>query len=519
MNQSRSCRTAALALLILAWAAHNASAAKTRVLIHNAADRPATWRYTTTKPPGDWTKPKFDDGKWAEGKAGFGVVDGVTPASSIGTPWKTANIWLRGTFDVTGPPEFQTAALNVRHDEDVQVYVNGKLVFARGGYNVKTTGYDVARELKPALKGGKNLIAVHVRQTAGGQYIDVGLVLDPKQKPAARVEPADPAALEKLRKARWSPEKAWKWYDSIGPICGCNYLPRTAVNSTEMWQKETFDPKTIDQELAWAHKYGLNSVRVFVQYIVFEADPKGLIRRMEKFLAIANKHRISVMFILLDDCWKGEPKLGKQDEPVPGVHNSQWTSSPGNRRKRREHWPQLKKYVTGVVGHFAKDRRVIVWDLYNEPKRHSRPLVQAAFAWARSANPTQPITTCWQGSDLCDIVTFHDYGPPNAKRLAKWTAERPALCTECIARTRNSRFETVLPAFAKQRIGWYMWGLVKGRIQTHYPWGSKPGAPEPKLWFHDLLQPDGSPYRQEEIKLIAGFAQQFRRAAIKKQSK
>lgn len=200
------------------------------------------------------------------------------------------------------------------------------------------------------------------------------------------IKPTDLAALQKLRQSRWSPERAWKWYAAVGPICGCNYLPRSAVNSTEMWQRESFDPRTIDQELGWAKRCGLNSVRVFVQYIVYEADPEGLIERMERFLEIADGHRISVMFILLDDCFKPEPKLGKQPDPVPGVHNSQWTSSPGERRKRRENWPALEKYVKQVVGHFARDQRVIVWDLYNEPKKESRPLVEAAFAWARSTS-------------------------------------------------------------------------------------------------------------------------------------
>ena len=262
-------------------------------------------------------------------------------------------------------------------------------------------------------------------------------------------------------------------------------------------------------------KYGLNSVRVFVQYIVYEADADGLIGRMEQFLEIAHKHEISVMFVLLDDCFKGEPKLGKQPDPVPGVHNSQWTSSPGNRRKARKYRPALEKYVKHVVGHFGKDKRVIVWDLYNEPKKHSRPLVEAAFTWARSVNPSQPLTTCWQANDLWDVASFHEYGPPNAGRLARRVRERPAICTECIARTRNSRFETVLPAFARQRIGWYMWGLVKGRIQTHYPWGSPKGAPEPKLWFHDLLHPDGKPYRPGEIEYIRRFGDEFRKAKPK----
>ena len=93
-----------------------------------------------------------------------------------------------------------------------------------------------------------------------------------------------------LATKRWSKEKAWAWYDKIGPMRGCNYLPRTAVNSTEMWQAETFDANTIDQELGWAHDAGYNNIRVFLQYIDWKAEPKKFKKRVDKFLAIAAKN-------------------------------------------------------------------------------------------------------------------------------------------------------------------------------------------------------------------------------------
>ncbi len=94
---------------------------------------------------------------------------------------------------------------------------------------------------------------------------------------------------------RWSVEKANKWYEQIGVLKGCNYLPRTATNTTEMWQKETFDPATIDQELGWAQNLGYNSVRIFVQYLVWQDDPDGLCDRLNKFLDIAKKHGIDTL--------------------------------------------------------------------------------------------------------------------------------------------------------------------------------------------------------------------------------
>ena len=131
---------------------------------------------------------------------------------------------------------------------------------------------------------------------------------------------------------RWTVSRANEWYEAQRWPVGCNYLPRTVVNMTEML--ETFDTGTIDQELGWASKAGYNSVRIFLQYLVWRDDAEGLKARIEQFLKIASKHGISTMPILFCDCsFSGkEPYLGKQDEPVPGVHNSGWVPSPGLER-------------------------------------------------------------------------------------------------------------------------------------------------------------------------------------------
>ena len=120
---------------MLAWGLAPASSAEPRILLRTATEGGETWWYTTEKPPEGWIKPEFDDRAWSEGKAGFGVVDQVTPASTIGTPWKTADIWLRKTIKAPATADFQTVALRVRHDEDVDVYLNGRLIFSEPGFN------------------------------------------------------------------------------------------------------------------------------------------------------------------------------------------------------------------------------------------------------------------------------------------------------------------------------------------------------------------------------------------------
>lgn len=148
-----------------------------KAVIVPAADRePAAWRYTTTQPTAsNWSAPDFDDSAWASGQSGFGTRG--TPGATVNTTWDTSDIWLRRT--ITLPTELADPIwLYVHHDENAQVYFNGKLAAALGGfvaaYQAKPITGDAAREqLKP---GAKVTIAVHCHQTGGGQYIDLGLV-------------------------------------------------------------------------------------------------------------------------------------------------------------------------------------------------------------------------------------------------------------------------------------------------------------------------------------------------------
>jgi len=142
-------------------------------VVPTAQDEPALWRYTTRRPGQDWFKPECDASLWREGKSGFGTRD--TPGAIVNTVWDTRDIWLRREFTL---PEgkWGNVGLSVHHDEDVEIYINGVEAATANGY---TTDYEPT-SINPAalatLKPGKNVIAVHCRQTGGGQYIDVGLV-------------------------------------------------------------------------------------------------------------------------------------------------------------------------------------------------------------------------------------------------------------------------------------------------------------------------------------------------------
>jgi hypothetical protein len=153
----------------------------------------------------------------------------------------------------------------------------------------------------------------------------------------------------------------------VETIRGVDYVPSNAVNATQMWLE--FDAATIDRELGFAEALGLNSVRVFIQYLAHEHDAAGLLDRFDALLELASRHGLSVMPVLFDDCWLPEPFLGNQaPEPRPGLHNPHWQSSPGRRRMGLAFRPALRRYVEDLLGRFGRDRRIFAWDLYNEPQ-------------------------------------------------------------------------------------------------------------------------------------------------------
>jgi hypothetical protein len=319
----------------------------------------------------------------------------------------------------------------------------------------------------------------------------------------------------------WSAAKANEWYKKQPWIVGCDFLPSTAINQLEMWQAETFDPVTINRELGWAHSIGFNVVRVYLHDLAWKIDPGGFKNRMNQFLTIAAKNRIRPLFVFFDDCWNPEPQIGKQPEPKIGVHNSGWVRSPHIQvHNDSTQWNYLEPYVKDILSHFKNDPRILMWDLYNEPANSdyglsSLPLLQKGFEWAWSVRPSQPLSVgVWfekypeiNAFQLAnsDVITFHNYDDTVSMKKAIDTLKkrgRPLICTEYMARTNNSRFETHLPILKRYNVGAINWGLVSGKSNTIFPWRSKEGSSEPALWFHDVFYKDGRPYRENEVNVI-----------------
>jgi hypothetical protein len=343
---------------------------------------------------------------------------------------------------------------------------------------------------------------------------------------------------------RWSEEKAWKWHQENGWMAGTNFNPSTAINQLEFFQEESFDMETIDRELSWSAELGMKMHRVYLHNLLWDQDSLGFINRINAYLETADKYQIKTMLVLLDDVWHPVPKLGKQPDPTPFVHNSGWVQAPGaailGDSLRHD---ELKNYIKGVISHFAEDKRVVAWDLYNEPDNvanqpgyaelelkdkytYTFALLKKVVRWAREVNPSQPLTIgIWKGDhslwgnpqalrplerfmiENSDVISFHSYDnlqvtTEKVEELKKYN--RPIICTEYLARGNGSTFEDILPMFKENEIHAVNWGFVSGKTNTIFPWSSwsKTFDSMPKIWHHDIYRTDKSPFSEEEIALL-----------------
>ncbi len=326
---------------------------------------------------------------------------------------------------------------------------------------------------------------------------------------------------------------------------GSNFLPSTAINQLEMWQEATFDEPTIARELDWAQQLGFRLLRIYLHDLLWATERNGFLARIDRVLAMAECRGMGVVLVLFDDCHRPDPVPGPQPLPVRGVHNSGWKQSPGRAVVRQlfsgelqaSERKRLRDYVCGVLAHFSKDPRIVFWDLYNEPGQsgsgdESLPLLKAVWEWAGEVAPSQPLTSCLDGSvgeanmafsaSQSDVITFHCYDAtllePTIERLKSAYPNRSLLCTEFMAREHGTTFAFSLPIFQRHRVSCLCWGLVAGKSQTHFNWKTveslkeriaaedylQPGdpLPEPPLWFHDILRADGSAFDPAEVEFL-----------------
>jgi hypothetical protein len=343
--------------------------------------------------------------------------------------------------------------------------------------------------------------------------------------------------------SQWTSDKAFEWYSNEDWPIGANFLPSSAINQLEMFQNETFDKQTITKELRMANSLGFNSMRVYLHDLLWNIKDEFL-SNFEEFLEICDELNIKPIIVLFDDCHRSDPKLGKQFLPVRGIHNSGWSQSPGHKIVKAIHngdktdLPRLKRFTQEILDLYKKDKRILLWDIYNEPGQfgigeESFNFLKLVWDWAHEVRPQQPLTSCMHGSigeniialnkEKSDIITFHAYESTKLQKIIDELLElkRPIICTEYMAREFGTTFDFCLPIFKKNNIGCFNWGFVAGKSQTHFGWDTilklKEGVknkdfildteniPEPEIWFHDIFRKDGSAFDEIEVGFIKNF--------------
>ena len=346
---------------------------------------------------------------------------------------------------------------------------------------------------------------------------------------------------------KWSVEKANNWYQQLPWIRGFCYYPSCCANRVEMWQEYGWEnvKATIDRELKLASEWGFNAVRILGMLEVYIDQKESYLKHIDEFIEIADKYGLYVMFTFGNDCvLQKETYSWPQYGPQPydfGYHSGKAKSphitinKPGyNIIDEPQYEEKFYEMIKDIVGKYANDKRVLVWDIYNEPGHSMRGMMSykylvKAFEVARSFDPIQPCgACCWtydkdlhvydeiqlKALEMSDIILYHCYLGYDASvkiiNYLKETYHRPLMNTEWLHRIWHNNIEDLFPLFRKEKVGCFNWGWVTGKSQTREPWEWLFDAYEQgqgkswdfTKWQHDLVRANLKPYDFNEYEVI-----------------
>jgi hypothetical protein len=355
---------------------------------------------------------------------------------------------------------------------------------------------------------------------------------------------------EKFIKGKWSSEKAWEWYNSQPWMRGYNGYPSNCVNRIAFWQEYKHDEvlEQIDYEFDLAKKTGFNCVRAVIQFEVWLYEHDSFMKNLEDYFALADKHGIKVMLTIGNDCLV--PKsLYKIQTPKMGEQHVDWGYHSGIKRgphagghvgpgyglfDEPEYAEKFFLMVDEIAAKYAKDDRLHIWDVWNEPGNAGRgdmslELMEKCFEIIRSHDQIQPVTTAsWKyvakgqfrvssnielrAMELSDIISFHCYQPVHDVvgiiEALKEDYGRPIINSEWLNRIFDNSIHRIMPIFYLENIGSFHWGLIQGYSQTYepvlpiYDMAEKDPTIDTRKWMHDLYHFNGYPYDKTEIELI-----------------
>ena len=317
-------------------------------------------------------------------------------------------------------------------------------------------------------------------------------------------------------------------YD-FSKVVGMVYSSSTAVNAIDFWQN--YDPAVVNRELTYAQTYGINTISVYLHYLVWANDRVAFLSKFENLLEIAARHGIKVSPIFYDDCWNQTPEYGPQPAPVWGVHNSRWVQSPGTPIEQAYFQPSasnpnvtykasLANYITDFVAPHRNDPRIVFWEPMNEPGCSGNGALQETRAVMMNdariailnAGATQPINSPQvqedEGSYFSDFYAFHPYNNPYTGPINGSSVN--ALNSETLQRgfpgTTGQTMAGIVSNYGGTT-GFIIWELMIGRTNTRFHWGQVPSAPatvEPATPFQGTIYPDGHPWSTAEMQALTG---------------
>ena len=289
--------------------------------------------------------------------------------------------------------------------------------------------------------------------------------------------------------------------DDYSWIRGANYVPSYATTDVETWLH--YDPDVIERELGYAERLKLNSLRIFLQYLVWEHDPESFKANLKDFVTRCARRGIRPMLVLFDSCFGTDASLES---------SGFWVANLGPSRMHRDFWPQVERYARDVVGHFRGDSRILIWDVMNEPqatwlmgddegKRAVWDFCLHLIDFVRALDAETPITVGVIGSayeevaDKVDILSLHSYARGSEETLEEMHKVRedahnhgkPAVITECCF---VGTYASTLERAREVGLGWYFWELMIGKDQFRS--------------YQGLVYPDGSVRRWDEIRAVLG---------------
>lgn len=296
-------------------------------------------------------------------------------------------------------------------------------------------------------------------------------------------------------------------------IRGANYVPSYALNDVEIW--ENYDRAVIRKELSYARRIGVNSIRVFLQYIVWQKNPERFLANVDDFLAACKENGLTAMLVIFDSCFGVAPSFENHEF---------WVANPGPHLMGQHWWSEGERYVLSLMERFRRDPRILMWDIMNEPEaiwyniHKGLPAFREVFDFCRHFcqfvrynDIHHPITVGLAFSfvlpevkDYIDVYSIHNYKHLDSLRADIRQVRKLAAADgkQCLITEFGSPgiaggqpYDAVVKIAGEEGIGWYIWELMIGRMQFRF--------------YQGVFYPDGSVRNAREAANIAALPPEY----------